>query len=254
MKYLLVFFFSALVFSQENKLVKIDYISNKNGITNKEYLYVKADSAVYRNDSLTIFNDNTKILNEEKSELEVKQKRIDLPVVSFYHTSTSQDLFINYFSLDEHKVVCYKDELPEITWKIYDNETKNIGDYIVVKAIGMFRGSEIEAYFCPEIPINFGPWKFKGLPGLILELTARNKNIEDYRWVVNKIDFDCKEQIAFKMNNQIKIEPFKKSVEKDFKKLKEQIKMANSQVPKGVTVGETVIVRGGIEQKYEWEK
>lgn len=95
MKYLLVFFFSALVFSQENKLFKIDYISNKNGITNKEYLYVKADSAVYRNDSLTIFNDNTKILNEEKSELEVKQKRIDLPVVSFYHTSTSQDLFIN---------------------------------------------------------------------------------------------------------------------------------------------------------------
>jgi GLPGLI family protein len=254
MKYLLLFFFSLFAFSQEPKITKIDFFSTKNGITNKEHLYVKADSALYKNDSLTIFNDNNKIINEEKSELEIKEKKIVLPVVSFYLTKNNQNLYASYFDRDESKSVCYKDELPEITWKIYDNETKKIGDYVAIKATGLFRGSEIEAYFCSEIPINFGPWKFKGLPGLILELTARNKNIENYHWVVNKINFDCKENLIFSNNEDLKIQPYKKIIDFRLKKLKEHIKMVNSQVPKGVTVGETVIERGGIEQKFEWEK
>lgn len=254
MKYLLLFFFPLFTFSQEPKIIKIDFFSTKNGLTNKEHLYVKADSALYRNDSVTVFNDNNKTINEEKSELEIKEKKIVLPVVSFYLTSNNQNLYANYFDRDDNKLVCYKDELPEITWKIYDNETKKIGDYSVIKATCIFRGSEIEAYFCPELPINFGPWKFKGLPGLILELTARNKNIEDYNWVVNKITFDCKEQIDFKIKKNVKTQAYKKIVEKNFIKLKEHIKMVNSQVPKGVTVGETVIERGGVEQKFEWEK
>lgn len=254
MKYLILFFFSVFAFSQDNQIIKIDFISIKNGITNKEYLYVKADSALYKNDSLTIFNDNNKIINEEKSELEIKEKKIVLAVVKYSVTNKNQNLYISYFDKDDSKLVCYKDELPEINWKIIDNETKKIGDYEAIKATGMFRGSEIEAYFCPDLPISFGPWKFKGLPGLILELTARNKNMEDYHWVVNKINFDCKEQIDFKTNKSVKIETYKKYIDKNFKKLKEHIKMVNSQVPKGVTVGETVIERGGIEQKFEWEK
>jgi len=45
-----------------------------------------------------------------------------------------------------------------------------ISDYNVTKAKVEFRGRKYEAWFSEEIPINAGPWKFFGLPGLILEV------------------------------------------------------------------------------------
>lgn len=254
MKYLLLLIYPFFSFSQQNNVIKIDYSSSREDVNNIEHLYIKGDSALFRNDSLTIINEFTKIINEENSELEIKEKKIVVAVSSYFSTNFNQIMFNSVFDSKAKKLIGYKDELPKINWIIYDSETKQIGDYIAVKAIGMFRGSEIEAYFCPELPLQFGPWKFKGLPGLILEVTARNKVIEDYHWIVTKIDFDCKEQITFKHNSNIKLDTFKKRKEKEFKLVKEHIKMANSQVPKGVTVGETVIFRGGIEQEFEWEK
>jgi GLPGLI family protein len=54
-------------------------------------------------------------------------------------------------------------------WEIFD-ETLIIADYICQKATCSFRGRYYIAWFCPDIPINNGPWKFGGLPGLILKV------------------------------------------------------------------------------------
>lgn len=43
--------------------------------------------------------------------------------------------------------------------------------YTCVKATAKFRGRTYEAWFASDIPIFNGPWKFGGLPGLILSLT-----------------------------------------------------------------------------------
>jgi GLPGLI family protein len=56
-----------------------------------------------------------------------------------------------------------------IDWKIFPKKTKLIGGFACQKAIGNFRGRTYEAWFAPEIPYPFGPWKLHGLPGLILE-------------------------------------------------------------------------------------
>jgi GLPGLI family protein len=63
-----------------------------------------------------------------------------------------------------------KDDVRDIfKWKI-DADTKIIGTFTVQKASCNFRGRSYEAWFCPDIPIPSGPWKFGGLPGLILEV------------------------------------------------------------------------------------
>ena len=54
-------------------------------------------------------------------------------------------------------------------WTLTDS-TKVILDYTCQLAECTFRGRKYQAWFTPEIPISNGPWKFSGLPGLILEV------------------------------------------------------------------------------------
>ena len=54
-------------------------------------------------------------------------------------------------------------------WKLADS-TKISHGYQCRLAECHFRGRNYHAWFAPEIPLNEGPWKFNGLPGLILEV------------------------------------------------------------------------------------
>ncbi len=47
---------------------------------------------------------------------------------------------------------------------------KTILDYQCRKAVCTYRGRNYEAWYCPEIPVSLGPWKFSGLPGLIMSV------------------------------------------------------------------------------------
>ena len=62
----------------------------------------------------------------------------------------------------------YEDELNAQQWEIKDS-TKTILDYQCQMATCDFRGREWTAWFTTDIPVNDGPWKFGGLPGLIME-------------------------------------------------------------------------------------
>lgn len=53
-------------------------------------------------------------------------------------------------------------------WVIHD-ETKQILGYTCKKALCAFRGRTWTAWYALEIPIQDGPWKLCGLPGLILQ-------------------------------------------------------------------------------------
>ena len=61
----------------------------------------------------------------------------------------------------------YTEPKPNFGWEILP-ETKNILGYKCQKAKGKFRGREYIAWFSSDIPRSDGPWKFCGLPGLIL--------------------------------------------------------------------------------------
>ncbi len=54
-------------------------------------------------------------------------------------------------------------------WEI-QSDTKSIAGFNCTKAIIDFRGRRYAAWFAPDIPVNAGPWKFYGLPGLIMEV------------------------------------------------------------------------------------
>ncbi|UTX48670.1 GLPGLI family protein [Chryseobacterium sp. MA9] len=63
----------------------------------------------------------------------------------------------------------------KINWTI-SNETRKVENYTVQKATTRFGGRNWTAWFCKDIPFNEGPFKFRGLPGLIFELSDTKKN------------------------------------------------------------------------------
>lgn len=68
-------------------------------------------------------------------------------------------------SMDQYKVK--EDQKPE--WKILPEKQK-IGSYNAQKATTSYGGREWVAWFSTDIPFQDGPYKFYGLPGLIVKL------------------------------------------------------------------------------------
>ena len=64
----------------------------------------------------------------------------------------------------------YTQKLKTIDWEIQP-ENKEILGFSVQKATGSFAGRNYVAWFAPELPFLDGPYKFNGLPGLILEIS-----------------------------------------------------------------------------------
>lgn len=66
-----------------------------------------------------------------------------------------------------------KEKLPIIKWKI-EKETDHFLSQYVQKATTSFRGRHYTAWFAPGIDIPDGPFKFHGLPGLILKIKSND--------------------------------------------------------------------------------
>ena len=64
----------------------------------------------------------------------------------------------------------YHQLLKTVDWEI-QQDSKEILGYKVQKATGFFAGRNYVAWFAPELPFSDGPYKFNGLPGLILEIS-----------------------------------------------------------------------------------
>jgi len=68
---------------------------------------------------------------------------------------------------------CFLVENPVLKWEL-KQKTKIIGGYLCYQAVSTkeYKGrkSYTVAWYTPQIPVNFGPKGYNGLPGLILEL------------------------------------------------------------------------------------
>jgi GLPGLI family protein len=58
--------------------------------------------------------------------------------------------------------------LPAIDWKI-SSDTATFGGLHCQKAAGHFKGRDYIVWFCPDLPVQAGPWKLNGLPGVIVD-------------------------------------------------------------------------------------
>ncbi|PPZ92266.1 GLPGLI family protein [Cloacibacterium normanense] len=102
--------------------------------------------------------------------------------VAEYRTNTKTDQLVirkpNSFKNDwyrdfkEYFVIHTNDEMK---WKLY-TDFKNYNGYKLQKATTNFGGRKWTAWFSEEIEVSEGPYKFRGLPGLIFLLNDSENN------------------------------------------------------------------------------
>ena len=144
------------------------------------------------------------------------------------------------------KVFLVEDQLEKRDW-VLTNETKNIGEYTcykatytreqpVVRSFISVNGDNdpdededeepemeeitVTAWYTPQIPINTGPARYQGLPGLILEVQDGALSLLCSKIVLNTKDkFDISKPTKGKKVNQAE---FDKIVEKKMKEMEER--------------------------------
>ena len=94
------------------------------------------------------------------------------------------------------------EEAPNLQWKIL-KEKKTIGEYKAQKATAKYGGKNWIAWFSNDIPFLDGPYKFYGLPGLIVQIEDEEDNIS---WTLagNKTVKNYKEKSLLDGGNNIK--------------------------------------------------
>ncbi|MCF6239974.1 MAG: GLPGLI family protein [Bacteroidales bacterium] len=95
----------------------------------------------------------------------------------------------------ENQVGVYNDTI-NFNWKI-KQKTKNLQGLECRLATCHFRGRDYKAWFTLSIPLPYGPWKFGGLPGLIVEI---QDNKSDVIIQLKSIDLNTKSNIEPKLS------------------------------------------------------
>ena len=110
---------------------------DRNNITNREYfdIYSKIDNEKMRSDSYIITHNFS-------GKIEV-------------HENMTPDYYL------------YEEPLIDFKWKLVE-DTRKVCGHTCNKATCTFRGRKWAAWYAVDIPQSQGPWKFSGLPGMIL--------------------------------------------------------------------------------------
>lgn len=212
----------------ENKLMVLDIDKQKgsNYYTDKSHKL---------SDSLSKTNEEDPELKKLKSEVagsdfkkitEVKSSitigdDYDYRVIKQY--PDYKTYLVKNISFDTYKII----EDQKIVWKIFPDKQK-IGEFNAQKATTSFGGRQWTAWFTVDIPFQDGPYKFCGLPGLIVKIeddTAShimtllgNKIVEENNEI--KADENLPKNLAsIVKGNEIEVtkEKFHK-IEQDYKK------------------------------------
>ncbi len=219
---LLLLLTTGFIKAQENSTIEAKYYfkfvqdtlnSNSSTLETEMILLANSSRSVYFNEVHKKFVENIgNQVNATKNSgaVEVDLRNLSLPKVRHSAYRVNKQVFvtmpiqINEFTYEE----------PKLIWKI-GVEKKKVAGYMCKNATTIINGKTFYVWYTEEIPIPDGPFKFKGLPGLIVYVSDLNKYIEfsliklitsEKPIIYNKATFVTKDQFL-KKRNEILIDP-----------------------------------------------
>ena len=168
-------FFYELSFKPKKDSAKIEKVMTALDITKDKSIY--QDFTIIAQDS---------IIKEAVEEMQKTQsfkdmsKIIRMPKFGFKIYKHYPDMKEEYVDRIGKNLFAYE-ENNKFDWKILSDKEK-VGEYNTQKATTEFGGRKWTAWFSSDIPFQDGPYKFYGLPGLIVKIEDADKN---YSWVLS---------------------------------------------------------------------
>ncbi len=225
-------FFQTYAQHHGSKVLKIQYaetITYKENIVNKYIgtLITKDEFSYYNSD----FINTVKVEKEEEvGYISIDSKNDNLGYEIFTNIKTKELTENKFEELYLKKSFSIYESYPKFKWDLQKGN-KKIFKYNCKKAKTTFRGRTYNIWYTEDIPISSGPWKFNGLPGLILSVED-DKGI--YKWEVSSISYPLKvteidlKKIYEKRNKYSKLS-FKEFDLKFTKSIKDKISMVASR-------------------------
>ncbi|WP_233701981.1 GLPGLI family protein [Kaistella palustris] len=180
MKILVAFslFFGLMVFAQQNRVI-YEYTyrpdSTKTDSLKKEWMYLDINKNGSKYYSKSTFESDSIVAESVKKQMEAGMQRISVSRQSSggeikYEITKTYPAFkttlITNIGNDTYEV---PEDRP-ISWQILPAK-KKLGEFAVQEARTHFAGRNWTAWFTTDIAIQDGPYKFSGLPGLIVEIS-----------------------------------------------------------------------------------
>lgn len=212
MKHLLFFFLSLCVFNEYSKAqnsVEVHYmqsITQHSIVTQPAVLYYKDGQSMY------IHSKGPKgSIMQNLDGTPWKGNDVNTPFMHWYQDTIGAVFYKDYSKKKLHfREFFYSsphisgEDFPTFTWNV-SRDIKKIGGYTCYKATTRFRGRDYTAWFTMDIPIQDGPWKFWGLPGLILEVSD---SLNQVKFTAQSIIYPSKTNIKFEPPHDGKIVDF----------------------------------------------
>lgn len=180
---LIIFLLPSIISAQQlTGVVSYKYVLNLFGVPNTQVakMYFNNTESIFvhskgKKGSITTTEDGKLWDGESFHERFGGWYQDTIGAVIFKNLAEKKLIFREFLSATPYVTV--EPNLPIQTWEITP-EKKKIGKFTCQKAKTKFRGRNYEAWFTTEIPINNGPWKFQGLPGLILEAYDDKREVQ----------------------------------------------------------------------------
>jgi GLPGLI family protein len=193
---------------------------------------------VFRNDSLVKDwkkkNPNAQYSPNKLGEFGKKGFVWSLVIWSDYFKYFSKNNLTEYALLPVRPLYQSTEGIPIQDWELHD-DTLTVCGYLCQKATCRFRGNDFMAWFAPELPVSNGPWKFGGLPGLILKVYDHDKY---YDFECIKIENHSKKfpivmynEKYYQKIERVKLRQLEKDVHADFHKMAGWTKMDGTPLP-----------------------
>lgn len=186
------------------------------------------DESIYKETNITEKKEKIEQTNKDEGQELIREiSRNNLNPEFFYNDRESFHFMQVWFD----KELLVKEDSLAWRWDLKD-EVRKIGAFNCQKANIKFRGREYTAWFTNEIPVPFGPWKFQGLPGLILEVYDKDKV---FHIVAKKVEIEKQDKCEIKVDS-LKFQEaltIKQYLKKKVELIKDDFAKLSSRLPKG---------------------
>lgn len=235
MKFYLIFFgfictnlFSQIKFDVE---YEADYELTYKDMNTPDAIVAKTTFALLLNKNQSYF----KSLNKYILDSLVYQKKIifsdnayqNMKATEKYYSDFPENIGMTssriYVSMPVYNKNFRYEEDNNISWSLL-KEFKTIGKYKCQKAVAKKYGRTWIAWFAKDIPFPFGPYKFSGLPGLILEISDEKRDYIYTMYSFRKRPYTCLSANMYKNAKLVdkgKVFDFKRKSMQDINKFKQ---------------------------------